>query len=486
MSVNPSLAVICDVRPLAISLSGNQLLQKDKPTQHDAPPSKPQKRFKSGAFERRLSLTNAGIMAGAKAARGVWKGAFSSAERRQALRQEQMQEQARYLVGEIAKLKGGMVKVGQVMALYGEQILPAVVIEELRKLEDKVTPLAWPVIDKQLTRELGPEKLAELEIDPEPIGAASLAQVHRARRLSDGAELCLKIQYPGVAASIDNDLDDLCRLLLWSKVFSLGADIDEWLQDIRETLHREVDYRHEARMLRDYAELLEDDSAYRVPSCYEEYCTATVLAMSYETGFVVNAPELASMSQAVRNRFAQLLLKLFFHELYDWQLMQSDPNFGNYLFRSGDGSGGKRIRPADACVVLLDFGSVAEFDKDMLYWVGQMIKGAIKDELDMVVEGARELGILQPGMPEEVQTQFARVCMLMAEPLLGGRYDWGQSDLPRRIAKQAARSALSKHFKAPPKAFTFMSRKLLGLFNLISALNADFDASEIVSAYVEK
>lgn len=149
-------------------------------------------RIKTGSFERKLSLTRAGLFAGTRMASHMATNWWGSKDRREARRRAMLSNQARFLVEELGRLKGSVVKIGQVMALYGEHFLPEEVTEALHTLEDQTTSLAWPSIERVLTEELGAGRLAELEIDPEPIGAASLGQVHRAvrrpRRPGAGAE----------------------------------------------------------------------------------------------------------------------------------------------------------------------------------------------------------------------------------------------------------------------------------------------------------
>ena len=123
-----------------------------------------------------------------------------------------MQEQADYLVGELGKLKGSVVKVGQMLALYGEHFLPKAVLNALHTLDAQTTPLSWHVIYATLKAELG-EQIADFDIDRTPIGTASLAQVHKAVHKYSGQDVVLKVQYPGVADSIDSDLSIFKHLL---------------------------------------------------------------------------------------------------------------------------------------------------------------------------------------------------------------------------------------------------------------------------------
>ncbi|RMF19049.1 MAG: AarF/ABC1/UbiB kinase family protein, partial [Gammaproteobacteria bacterium] len=127
-------------------------------------------RIKTGSFERRLSLTKAGIVAGSRMATSYAGSWFGSKAKREARRRKALSRQASYLADELGRLKGSVVKIGQVMALYGEHFLPPEVTEALHTLEDKTVALDWPAIETVLTEELGADTLAELDIEPHPIG----------------------------------------------------------------------------------------------------------------------------------------------------------------------------------------------------------------------------------------------------------------------------------------------------------------------------
>ena len=128
---------------------------------------------------------------------------FSSKETKVEKRKKVLSEQAHYLVAELGKLKGSVVKIGQVMALYGEHFLPPEVTEALHTLEENTHALDWPIIHEILIEELGQSRVDTLDIEQEPIGTASLGQVHKAVIKETGEVICLKVQYPGVAQAID-------------------------------------------------------------------------------------------------------------------------------------------------------------------------------------------------------------------------------------------------------------------------------------------
>ena len=346
-----------------------------------------------------------------------------------------------------------MVKIGQMMALYGEHFLPDEVTVALHALEDRTVALEWPVIRRVLERELGRQRLAELDIDPVPIGAASLGQVHLARRLADDRALCLKVQYPGVADSIDADIDAVVRMLELGRMVAPTEEFRSWLEEVREMLHREVDYTLEAAKTQLFHERLKRDPHFVVPEVVPEYSTAHVLATSFEQGYAVTSADAEALPLARRNALGRAFLELFLREIFEWKELQTDPNFGNY-----------RVRPAATArgrdrLVLLDFGAVQQYPDSFLEPLKQMIRGAYRGDIEQVRLGAIELGFIRPEFPAHVQQSFAEVCAGVIEPLVcrpgnvppealnrDGQYRWRDSDLPSRIASRATQGGLQYLF----------------------------------------
>lgn len=449
------------------------------------------KRIKTGGLERRLSVAGAGMIAGSRAATHLWLNALTPKEKRLAKRRKMLSKQANYLANELGKLKGSVVKIGQMMALYGEHILPPEVTTAFRKLEEQTIAVDWSVMEQVLQQELGAERLAQLEIEPKALAAASLGQVHRARRKSDGQQLCLKIQYPGVAQAIDSDLDAVSTLLRWTKLVRQGSDFDDWLDEIRELLKREVDYVQEAQTTTHFAELLADDTRFVVPTIVKELCSERVITMSFEPGHAVNSPTVSRLSQTRRNTLGAAFLDLFFREVFEWSELQTDPNFGNYRIRP------RANKNAIDQIVLLDFGAVKEFPNSFIEPLKAMVGGAFKHNSEQVIEGAIALNMMKAEYPEEVKTSFVQLCDSLVEPLnydpaevpefavnKQNAYRWAHSKLPRRVAKQATKAAYSKYFAIPPSEFTFLSRKLLGVYSFIAALDAELDSRDNLAGYL--
>lgn len=452
--------------------------------------------LKGSVLPRTLSVSLAGLRAGSALAvdsvmqRVMGRGPDDEDS-------EFARREARRFVQELGKLKGTYIKIGQMLALFGEQFLPRVLVTALRDLSDQTEALHWDALESSARDSLG-ERYAELDIDPQAIAAASLAQVHLAKIRASGEWICLKLQYPGLTQVIDADFDAVVRMLLLARWVKAGRELDDWLESMRSHLHNEIDYRREAaytlKMKALVAGVQDPAVHYYVPVLYPEYCSDAVLAMEYIEGVPVVDPDIAKLSLERRNALAKGMLELFFYEVYDWGLLQTDPNIGNYLLRLDD----RRKKVAQDELVLLDFGSVLDCPDDFLQHLRCTIDAGQRQNVPELVAGLTGLGCLQTDASEEGRNLFADFCLHLLEPLREpaqlpaqylnerGEYCWGKSQLMRRAGKKAAQSAVSRHFTTPSRDFALIARKLTGVFNFIAALDAEFNAHDMVQFHIHR
>jgi len=454
-------------------------------------------KIESGSFKRSLAVSLASIRAGgAFAIDGALQKLRPGQEGEHALESAFARKEARRFVAELGRLKGTYVKIGQMLALLGEHFLPPVLTEALHELESQTEPLPWKSIESHVRESLG-ERYAELDIDKHAIAAASLAQVHRATVKETGEQICLKIQYPGLADVIDSDFDTVVRMLLLARWIKSGRELDAWLESMRTQLHYEIDYQRESEMTDRMEHLVQGCAGevadlgfhYHVPHRYQRYCSDQILALEYVSGHVVTQAEVAGMSQARRNALGRAMLELFFYELYQWGVLQTDPNFGNYLIRSG--SEGDEL-------VLLDFGSILSCEDHFLVHLGNTISAGQVDDRELLLNSLVGLGCLPQDASEEARKTFSEFCLQLLEPLRPpeslpseylnskGEYCWGRSELMRRVGKQAATSASTRHFSTPSREFAMIARKLTGVFTFIAVLNAEFNAADIVHRHIDR
>jgi predicted unusual protein kinase regulating ubiquinone biosynthesis (AarF/ABC1/UbiB family) len=405
--------------------------------------------------------------------------------------------EAQRFVRELGKLKGTYVKIGQMMALFGEHFLPPVLAEAMHDLGDNTQAMGWESVEPVFRESLG-DRYGELDIQQEALAAASLAQVHLATVRATGEQICLKVQYPGLADVIDSDFDAVVRMLVLARWLPAGRDLDDWLQSMRTHLHNEIDYPREARLTERMGELVRDVDvsgvSYRVPRLYSRYCSDVVLALEYMQGLSVTAEPVAALSLERRNALAIGMLELFFYELYEWGCLQTDPNFGNYLLALDD----RRKKFARDELVLLDFGSILDCSDDFLYHLRNIIDAGLRQDIGLLGDSLVGLGCLREGAGEEARRLFSDFCLHLLEPLrppeqlpaeylnADGEYCWAGSRLMHRAGKRGARSATSRHFTPPSREFALIARKLTGVFTFITVLEAEFNAYEMVAAHIAR
>lgn len=447
--------------------------------------------LKTSGFERRMSIAKTSLNIGRRWAGNSVSGMFLNKEARTARNQAFMEAQANYLASELGKLKGSVVKIGQMLAIYGEHILPPEITRALQTLNDDTATLSWPTIELTL-RELLGEKLNELDVDPTPIGTASLAQVHRATVMATGEQVVLKIQYPGVADAINSDLALFKQLLKVSNIVPQTRSLDAWFEEIRDLLHHEVDYEAEAMTTERFYDRLSHDPRYVVPKINRTYSKKRLLCMSYEPGITVVSEALQLLPHERRNAIGQAAIEVMMKEIFVWGEMQTDPNFGNYLVRVSDSDDG-----IDK-LVLLDFGAIREFDNHLLTIAHGLLKAGYRHDHQAMKLAMRGYDFFD-SMSEKVRSDIASLFLLATEPFSdpatnpnipadcldkNNRYIWANSKLHSRLSSAATRAMQSFEFNLPPKEFMFISRKFIGAYTFLTVLDAYTDSNKLVKPYL--
>ena len=447
--------------------------------------------LKTSGFDRRMSIAKTSLNIGRRWAGNSVSGMFLNKEARTARNQAFMEEQATYLATELGKLKGSVVKIGQMLAIYGEHILPPEITRALQTLNDDTATLSWPVIEKTLQKLLG-EKLNELEVDSVPIGTASLAQVHRATVLATGEQVVLKIQYPGVAEAINSDLALFKQLLKVSNIVPQTRALDAWFEEIRDLLHHEVDYEAEASTTERFYDRLIDDARYIVPKINRTYSKKRLLCMSYEPGITVVSDALQLLPNERRNAIGQAAIEIMMQEIFVWGEMQTDPNFGNYLVRVSENE-----ESIDK-LVLLDFGAIRQFDDNLLTIARGLLRAGYRHEhhvMSLAMTGYEFFD----SMSDKVRSDMASLFLLATEPFSDPeqnpdipvdcldnqkRYIWANSKLHSRLSANATRAMQSFEFNLPPKEFMFISRKFIGAYTFLTVLDTHTNSDTLVKPYL--
>lgn len=382
---------------------------------------------------------------------------------------------AKRLATRLARLRGAAMKLGQLVSLQGEDILPPEFAQALSVLRAQAAPMPAQQVRRVLGREYGKgwEKRFQ-HFEWEPVAAASIGQVHRATA-RDGRDLALKIQYPGVARSIASDVDNVAVLLRLFNILPLGIDVAATVAEAKVQLAQEADYVGEGQLLERYAKLVADEPQLVIPRVHWDLTTPRIMAMDFMEGEPLEG--VASESAAKRNAVGTLLERLLFRELFEFRFMQTDPNFANYLYQR---EGGR--------VVLLDFGATRRFDKEFVATYARITRAVVDGDRDRVAREAVKIGYAAEGdAPERIQAAVD-VIFLVCEPLRQkGLYDFPSSDLPMRVRDMGYDLAIRRGLvRAPPPQTLFLHRKLVGSFLLLARIGAKVDARALVMKCLEK
>lgn len=436
--------------------------------------------IKSSVFSRTMAVAKIGLNAGFKyAGTKVSNSSFD----------DFLISQAGSITKEIGQLKGSLMKAGQMLSMYGEYFLPPQANDLLKTLQSDSPPVEWSVMHDNLSKVISAELLSELEIDPEAIGCASMGQVHKAKIIKTGEVIVLKIQYPDVEKAIDSDVAALKTLLKMAKILPSGIDLDPVFNEIKKMLHQELDYVQEAALTKQYKEKVGSDSRFVVPKVFDRYSNKRVLATEYLEGFKADHPLVQALSQKRRNQLSENFLELYLKEIFEWNLVQTDPHLGNYKIQI-DPLGNDKI-------VLLDFGACSIFSEKFIGHYRGMIKGSITFDQDLFLKATAELGFIIPSDTEEYIKVFSDFCYETVEPFWthddvrnvkgkvkpDGTYNWKETDLPGRVVKKAVQF---KNFdlRSPPQEILFLDRKTGGVFIFLSVLKANINARKIIDPFL--
>jgi predicted unusual protein kinase regulating ubiquinone biosynthesis (AarF/ABC1/UbiB family) len=382
---------------------------------------------------------------------------------------------ARRLAERLATLRGAAMKLGQLISLEGDGLLPPELAAALEMLRSQAAPMPAQQLHRALGRAYGSGwRRRFAEFDETPIAAASIGQVHRVRT-HDGRDLALKVQYPGVAKSIASDVDNVAALLRIAQLLPFGLDVSDIAREAKRQLTQESDYLAEARFLEQYARLVADEPQFVVPKVHWDLTTARVMAMDYMEGVALES--LADGApQKARDAVGVALQKLVFRELFEFQVMQTDPNFANYLYE-----------PRTGRLVLLDFGATQQFTPEFSERFRRITRAIIAGDREGVRRAAIAIGYIDASAAPDVAGAALDVIELVCEPLRAkGHYDYGASDLPRRARELGIDLAFRRGLlRMPPSDTIFLHRKLVGIFLLLARLGARVPTGQIIRPYLE-
>jgi predicted unusual protein kinase regulating ubiquinone biosynthesis (AarF/ABC1/UbiB family) len=379
---------------------------------------------------------------------------------------------AKRVADELSRLRGAAMKVGQLISMDAGELLPPELTEILGQLRSDAKPMPLGQLAQVLEANWGKDWNQRFsQFSFQPIAAASIGQVHSAYT-QDGEHLALKIQYPNIRASINSDVDNVATLLRVSGLIPKDIDFRPLLEEAKAQLHQEADYLREAAYMRRYQTLLGNTPHFKLAQVNETLTTDTILAMSFVEGVPIES--LVHAPQAERDQVFTLLMQLFFRELFEFHLVQTDPNYANY-----------RYDLQTQQIILLDFGAARDYSPTMSEHYRHLIQAAIAQNEPAIIQAAQAIGYFQdqiePAQLKAVSTIFQQA----VEPLRHqGVYDFANSNLATRVRETGVDMTFQKgYWHTPPADAIFLHRKLGGLYLLASKLKVKVDIGKLFDPY---
>jgi predicted unusual protein kinase regulating ubiquinone biosynthesis (AarF/ABC1/UbiB family) len=376
-----------------------------------------------------------------------FKSMVGNAEEKAEARSQMYTEIGKQIANTLGEMKGAVMKVGQIASQY-QDIFPPEIAQAMTRLQKEAPPMPFGVIEQQIIHELGAkptEKFAHF--DEKPFAAASIGQVHRAR-LHSGEEVIVKVQYPGVAECCESDLKHLRMALKLAGVIKLSKELQEQLFDeIRSSLHSELDYLEEAANLREFGEFHAGDDKVIIPRVFDDYTSTRVLTLSYEAGDSLQTAK--HYPHQVRNALGQKLFQVLCEQLYNLQALHCDSHPGNFAFRP------------DGTLVIYDFGCVKRLNPMLVGEFKRLVKAALHNDYATVEAVLRDLGIRTHGGPEVPPEYYLEWIDILLDPLRDKSFDFGHSKVHEQVLGKA-KSLIQYWDSFQPSAETMMINRAIG------------------------
>lgn len=384
------------------------------------------------------------------------------------------------LVSRLSRMRGAALKLGQMMSIQDSKMLPPTIQEVFQRVQDRADYMpAWQR-DRVLISNLGADWRSLFdEFEEKPIAAASIGQVHRATLKSTGARVAVKVQFPGVADSINSDLDNLAILLAATKLLPKGLYLNKTIDNARTELAWECDYLREAECGARYRQLLseggQEDKVFAVPHIYPEASGKQVLTMEWMDG--VGVTRVKDFTQEQKDWIGTQILRLCLREITEFKFMQTDPNWTNFLYNTDK----QRLE-------LLDFGASREYPEEFISLYIRLLEAASRGDRAAVKTLSEELGYLTGHESRTMLEAHITSVVTLAEPFLQSApevYDFRDQTITERVKAQIP-VMIHERLAPPPEETYSLHRKLSGAFLLCARLGSRVRCREMFERALEK
>ncbi len=377
------------------------------------------------------------------------------------------------LTDQLAHLRGAAMKLGQMLSMDAGDVLEPELADILSRLRSDADPMPAKQLNAVMESSLGTNWKAEfLSFNFKPIASASIGQVHQA--YSDaGDNLAVKVQYPGIRKSIDSDVDNVGTLLKVVGLIPESVDYKGLLEEAKKQLHDEADYAREAQFAIRYHDALKEHPHFVVPKIHTGSCSDSVLAMEFIDGSPIE--QIEHYDQSTRDFVMHSLLELLFRELFEFKMVQTDPNFANYLYIENTRQIG-----------LLDFGATREYSERFSTGYRQAFASVVNNDEQGLNNALEQIGFFsQTILPDQRQAILDLVKMACEPMLVDEPYDFKASGLAQKLREAGTILSMEQEYwHTPPADALFLHRKIGGMYLLAARIGAKVNIRQLVQPYL--
>lgn len=408
---------------------------------------------------------------------------FRSAASMDRLMMRKHRKNAQRILRAIMTLQGLYIKVGQLISILSN-VLPEQFREGLETLQDRVPPHPAAEIEQRIREEFDGRSTDELfaEFEPEPLAAASIGQVHRAR-LKDGTLVAVKVQYPKIDKIVKDDLRALRRIVGIIDRFLPSHGIPEVYREVSKIVLKELDYREEAANIERIAANFTDRPNVSFPEVIHELSTERVLTTGFIDGVKASDTEALAKAGIDRKDLAKLIITAYCQQIFNDRIYHADPHPGNLMVLPGPN------------LVFLDFGAVAEISPQMRQGMIEFVQGGLAGDTDKIVHAMKTMGFVSKNadpeifdrivaymhdrFKEEIQLDSFNLRDLKVDPQKGleNLADLRRLDISLRDITDSF---------IVPKEWIMLERTILLLMGLCTELDPDLNPMTVIRPYLER
>lgn len=369
----------------------------------------------------------------------------------------------------LKSLKGSALKAAQMLSME-KNLLPQAYLDKFSLSQFSVPPLSGPLVNKTFRAYLGKDPSQVFDaFESESVAAASIGQVHRARK--DGQELAVKIQYPGVADSISSDLALVKPIAL--RLFNLSADqVQHYFEEVENKLIEETNYKLELQQSQEMAMSCAHLPGLRFPHFYPDLSSERILTMDWMEGQQISQFASEHAGSPLAHQVGQYLWDFYMYQIHSLHKLHADPHPGNFMVN------------AAGELIVLDFGCVKTIPDDFYQAYFELSQEQVLNDPTLLQQTLSKLEIIRStDSPENVAylTEiFQETVSLITAPVRTPRFDFSPNAYFQQITE------LGQRYSSDPKLrklsdgrgsphFLYVNRSFFGLYYLLHELQVSVD-----------